>query len=150
MAKECYPNGAMPAKRTRCRLFTGLPALLLALVVLADAALAGRGYVYCTAMQSVMDHACCAKHAGAAESSSPVVAALPRDCCQARSHSSLGLWTTQSSRNLELPPPLVAIVPRAALVHSARELAANRYEARRMHTGPPPSRALALRMVFQI
>lgn len=143
-------SGVMAAERTRRRIFNGLPALLLALVVLGDAALAGRGYVYCTAMETVMDHACCAKHAGVLENAGPVVALRPRECCQVRSNASLGLWTTPGPRNVELPPPLVATVPRPAIDYSASEVAAGSHQVRLMYTGPPPSRALALLMVFQI
>jgi hypothetical protein len=122
---------------------------LLALVVLLDAAQAGRGYIYCSAMQEVMDHACCQKHQ--ASSSTPLLTTGAPECCQDRVVPALGAWTP-IQRSVTVPPAAVwlAVVARPLVDFLAPIALHLRREHPTIQSRPPLLRVLALLMVFRL
>ena len=136
--------------RSVTRAMSAAVAVLLAVAVFAGEAQAGRSYVYCLAMQEVMEHTCCSGRVSPASSTAPTVAAVPRDCCQARTMPVLGSWTPTERAT----PPLAfaSAVPwlsaaRFAVVASPANLP-DRDPT--MRGGPPISRVLARLMVLHI
>ena len=100
-------------------------ALVLSVAVFGSAVQAGRIYYYCTAMDSVMLHACCGQHADRQAQGAQIVAPA---CCQSRSPASLEAFTPSPRADHELvgqalPAPLLAAVLGVALpqpfVHQA-------------------------------
>lgn len=134
--------------RKLARTAAACAALLLALVVLVDVAQAGRSFVYCNAMQEVMEHACCQRQQ--ASSSAAVIKASERDCCQDRVVPALGAWIAHPQ------PPLVAAAPWFTIV--ARPLFEGlavlglklRLELPSNRSGPALLRVLAQLMVFRL
>jgi hypothetical protein len=124
-------------------------SLLLAVIVVAAVAQAGRQYVWCQALQQVIAHSCCA---GAASegASAPAVTITADDCCQARSVPLLDNWTPVT-RAADVSAPLVAV-----LSYEGREVGRQTHSAApashdpTMRTGPPQSRVLAQLMVLRI
>lgn len=128
------------------RVAGGLLALVLAAAVLVDVSQAGRHYVFCTAMQNVVSHACCAKVARAKQAASRV----DEECCQIRSTAELDPWLA-SSRVVDFSAPFVAIASRSPSEQAAMTSGPGLSDRNPvMRTGPPQLRALARLMVFRI
>jgi hypothetical protein len=136
--------------RTTARAAGAVWPLLLAAVVLAGVALAGRQYVYCKAMQDVMSHPCCTHGGGRSGPESPAAVVSATECCQTHGVPSLDPWTPVG-RSIELTAPGVSVVSalpfRLLALTSAEGSAAS---SDLMRTGPPQSRVLARLMVFRI
>lgn len=122
--------------------------MLLALVVLVDVAQAGRSYIYCSAMQEVMEHSCCQKHQAA--SSTPVIKVSERECCQDRVVPALGAWTAFQQQSLVAAAPWTAIIPRPLFESFATIGLKLRPELPSGRSGPPLLRVLAQLMVFRL
>jgi hypothetical protein len=119
--------------------------VLLALVVLIDVTQAGRRYVYCSGMQEVMQHACCAQHH--ASTSTPTLRASGPECCQERVVPELEAWAS-FQRSVFLPAaPLLALAVQPLLLPIATIL---RPEQPAIRSGPPLLRVLARLMVFRL
>ena len=123
--------------------------MLLALVVLVDVAQAGRSYIYCSAMQEVMEHSCCQKHQAAA-SSTPVIKVSKRECCQDRVVPALGAWTAFQQQSLVAAAPWTAIIARPLLECFATIGLKLRPDLPSSRSGPPLLRVLAQLMVFRL
>jgi hypothetical protein len=122
---------------------------LLALVVFTGSVQAGRGYIYCVAMQEVMSHACCVHHQRATPAHTAAIERAAPDCCHAQTIPAIGHWTSPAP-TFELPAPALAIVnisllPRAAV--GGDEI--GEWDTR-VRAGPPRSRVLARLMVLHI
>ena len=122
---------------------------VLALVLFADASQAGASYVYCRAMDAVLRHACCEHHDAARDPQCP---ALQRDadCCQTRRVQALAPSTRPvRSDDVRVAPMLAWVLPAFTAGPLAAADSCSSTDAR-MRTGPPPTRARAQLMVFQV
>jgi hypothetical protein len=137
--------------RTIARATRALAQLLLIVVIVASASLAGRTYLYCHTMRTVMPKACCPGHdvqPSADPSASVVVSSA---CCQSHSLAPLGLWAP-TPRVAEIGAPFVLceaprLVPPEPDLARATEFASR---ACAMRTGPPKSRLHVRLMVFHV
>ena len=137
-----------PQLRRLARLASACAALFVALVVLVDVAQAGQSYIYCSAMQEVMEHSCCQQHQ--ASSSTPLVTNAKRECCQNHVVPALGAWTAFEQQTLVAAAPWFAIIARPlfeAFAVPGRQL---RPELPLNRSGPALLRVLAQLMVFRL
>lgn len=124
-------------------------ALLVAGAVFLSASQAGRTYVYCRVMQTVMSHACCAARGGAHQASAH--AELASECCQPRSVASLA-ECTPAHRSDDHPALSAALAPLSNVEPAVAPARATALSARdpKMRAGPPKLRLHALVMVFHV
>ena len=141
----------MPARPGSWRLLVatrsarfGALALVVATAIFASSVQAGRLYVYCSAMQTVMSHACCTK----LHRDSAVRAAIANPCCEPRSTTSLAAFVP-GARDLQVSAP-----PLATATLTAQPFATNARQSHwvrpSLHGPPPRLRVHVLVMVFQV
>ncbi|HKU45181.1 MAG TPA: hypothetical protein VJR89_43775 [Polyangiales bacterium] len=128
---------------------TGAVSLLLAGVVFASVTQAGRTYLYCRVMRTVMSHACCqrAAHDRTLQAASALWAP---ECCQARSAASLEACTPSARATESVAPASSVALPvllTAAIGFDAPEACLRDATLR---AGPPKLRTHARLMVFHI
>lgn len=136
-----------PQARKLSRALSICAALVLAFVVLLDVTQAGRSYVYCSAMQVVMDHGCCQQHRAA--SSMPELSVSRPECCHSRVVPLLEAWTAPARSVVPAAPSLPMLARQLVPPLLAAEFSP-RFSHVSSRNGPARSRELALLMVFRI
>ncbi len=139
------------ATSTRATRFRSTPnaliAALLGLVLFADVSQAGASYVYCRAMDTVMGHACCGSHAQQPERAAQLETSS--DCCQTHQVQALAP-STNPPRGQKVHAPVLALLRINTDVAPLLMDVTRAPSDGRMRTGPPPTRARARLMVFQV
>ncbi|HET8935107.1 MAG TPA: hypothetical protein VFN67_16780 [Polyangiales bacterium] len=137
-----------PLLRKLTRVASACAAVLLSLVVLVDVAQAGQRYIYCTAMQEVMEHSCCQQPQ--ASSATPLLTNAKRECCQDHVVPALGAWTAFEQQTLVAAAPWSAIIARPLFESFAALGLQLRAELPLNRAGPALLRVLAQLMVFRL
>jgi hypothetical protein len=126
---------------------TRIAAIALSFVALLDLSTAGRSYVYCASMQTVMAYACCAH--SASDASTDAVLSNRAICCHSQEIGSLDAGEASADR-IQVTAARVAAVAAPQFDRATRTSLTLATVQIPIMRAPPHLQTLARRVVLQV